>query len=73
MSKRAWIIYDGRAWTMPTEDCSVYEAFSSEEKDTRQSVLKHRDKEWPDGVVYEYDLVRKADGKDWAENETLIG
>lgn len=69
---KAWLIMDGRGWTDP-DDAAVYESFYEGSGDTRESVLAHRDEEWPDGVVYEYDEIRKADGKDWLENETLIG
>ncbi len=69
---KTWIIYDGRAMTMPTDDCAVYEAFCSEEGDTRQSVVACRKRDWPDGVVYEYDQVKKKDGLDWLENEQLV-
>ena len=70
--KKVWLILDGRAWDDP-DNAAVYEAFSSDEGDTLESVKATRKKEWADGVIYEYDSVRKPDGTDWMENQKLIG
>jgi hypothetical protein len=84
--EKVWVIYDGRANTMPTEDCAVYCAYSSEKEEpdeelcpggfdgyTLEMVKKERDEEWPDGVIFEYDEVKKEDGKNYLDNQTLIG
>lgn len=84
--EKVWIIYDGRAWSQDTDDCAVYEAFSSHkefpdpelsfegyEGDTLESVKKRRDEEWPDGVIFEYDEEVQEDGAKHIVNQKLIG
>lgn len=71
MSK-VWIIYDGRAWAN-TDKASVYCAYSEIEGETLEEVKAERDKEWPDGVIYEYDTDNDilTNGKiQEAKNET---
>lgn len=58
---KAWIIYDSRAHVMDPDDASVYEAFAEEEGDTLESVIKTREKDWPGGAIYSYDIDK--DGK----------
>ncbi len=64
MSKRAWVLYDGRAEYEDTFECSVMEAFNSR-RDLRGLNL------WQghDGVLFEYEL---ADGNQLV-NERRIG
>ena len=84
--EKVWIIFDGRAWSQDTDDCSVYEAFSSYKEppdeeldfegcdgDTIEIVKKTRDKEWPDGVIFEYDEEAQEDGEMHIINQRLIG
>jgi hypothetical protein len=84
--EKVWIIYDGRAWSQDTDDCAVYEAFSSHkeppdeesefkgyEGDTLEKVKKTRDEEWPDGVIFEYDEEVQENGDKYIVNQTLIG
>jgi hypothetical protein len=85
MAEKVWIIFDGRAHTEDTDDCSVYEAFSSHreppddgnpkgyEGDTLEKVKKVRDKDWPDGVIFEYDEEIQKDGQAYIINQRLIG
>ncbi len=61
MSEKVWIIYDERAWTEEPEEASVYESFCSSEGDTLKKVIKTRNKDWPGGVVFSYDV--DSDGK----------
>ncbi len=58
--EKVWVIYDGRGLSDTDEAC-VYEAFSSDEGDTEESVIACRDKDWNDGAIYSYDL--DVDGK----------
>ena len=51
MSQQVWIIYDSRAAQGDTDDASVYESCESK-KEALCSL-----KDWPDGVLFEYDLV----------------
>jgi len=58
---RTWLILDSRAHTDPN-GASLYGSFSERGGWTAESVTKVRDKEWPDGVVFEYDELEKEDG-----------
>lgn len=60
MAEKVWIIYDGRAWLGDTDSASVYESFCFSEGDTLNKVLKVRNDDWPDGVVYSYDVDNKT-------------
>lgn len=83
--EKVWTILDGRAWSDP-DRASVYEAFSSHKEppdkgmlfkgyggDTLETVKKNRDKNWKDGVVFEYDELLGDDGVMYAINQKLIG
>ena len=83
--EKVWLILDGRAWEDP-DRASVYEAFSSHKEppdpetgydgyggDTLEIVKKTRDKEWPDGVIFEYDEEEEENGEIWIVNLKLIG
>jgi hypothetical protein len=83
--EKVWTILDARAWDDP-DRASVYEAFSSHKEpadlvtetpawngDTLESVKKRRDKEWEDGVIFEYDELLGDDEVTYAINEKLIG
>lgn len=69
--EKIWLIFDGRARMMDTDDCAVYEAFSSHDG-TLEDVKKQRDKEWKDGVIFEYDEVKGKLGNHIVK-QTLIG
>jgi hypothetical protein len=83
--EKVWLILDARAWGDP-DRASVYEAFSSHkeppdpdsgfkgyEGDTLKKVKKIRKKEWPDGVIFEYDEEIQEDGSMQVVNQRLIG
>lgn len=53
-SEKAYVIYDERALTMDTDDCSVLEACGTLIEVCRSGWDGQRD---PLGVVFEYDLV----------------
>lgn len=57
---KLWVVYDDRAMSMSTDDCSVIEACSSYNKAMEQALP---------GIVYEYDIITG----DQLINETLIG
>ena len=67
---KVWLILDSRAWEDP-DKAAVYCAYSEHENETLEDVKKDRDKEWPDGVIFEYDAV-KRDGKDLIINQRRI-
>lgn len=57
---KVWIIYDGRANVMDTDDCAVYEAFSEPEESLEDVKAAIKDR-WNDGVIFEYDTeMRKG-------------
>ncbi len=68
---KVWLILDSRAWKDP-DRAAVYCAYSEHENETLEDVKKDRDKEWPDGVIFEYDAVEK-EGVDEIINQRLIG
>ena len=51
MSEKKYILYDGRAVSMGTDEASVLEVCDSLKE------AKHACKEYGDAAVYEYDLV----------------
>lgn len=69
---KAWLILDGRAWDDP-DRAAVYSSGSEENGETLKDIKKERDEDWPDGVVFEYDLEKREDGKTYMINQTLIG
>ena len=83
--EKVWLILDARAWEDP-DRASVYEAFSTHKEgpdpdvdyggyagDTLEIVKKTRDKDWPDGVIFEYDEEENENGEVWLVNLKLIG
>ena len=50
-SEKVWIIYDSRAAGGDTDEAAIYETCESLEE-ARGSL-----NDWPDGVVYQYDIV----------------
>lgn len=69
--EKVWLIFDGRARVMDTDDCVVYEAFSSHDetlKDVHQAI---RDR-FEDGVIFEYDEVAEEDGKKYIVNQRKL-
>ena len=69
--QKVWLILDGRAWSDP-DSAAVYCAYSSHDE-TLEVVMKDRDEEWPDGVIYEYDDLKGDDGVNYMINQRLIG
>lgn len=65
---KIWLIFDGRAHMLNTDDCTVYEAFSSHNGDTLKTVQLIRNKNWKDGVIFEYDEATR-DNKNYIINE----
>lgn len=58
---RAWIIYDSRAEEEAgASEAAVYCAYSEELGETLAMVVKDRDTEWPDGVIFEYDIKKNV-------------
>jgi hypothetical protein len=51
MAKQLWVVYDGRAETMDTDDCLVYVSCDSL-PEARQYVKE----DFPDGVIFRYDI-----------------
>lgn len=68
--QKVWLIFDSRAHVMDTDDCVVYEAFSSYDE-TLESVKKALKEDWKDGVAFEYDEVHK-DGVAYIVNQRRI-
>lgn len=48
---KVWIIYDGRAEFIRTDDCSIYVTCSSIKE------ARSYEDMFPNGVIFEYDLV----------------
>ena len=68
--EKFWLIFDGRARMMDTDDCTVYEAFSSHDE-TLEDVWKAIGERYKDGVVFEYNEVTK-DGKNYIVNQRRL-
>ena len=65
--KLTYIIYDSRAESGDTDDASVYETCDTL-KEARRAVKES----WPDGIIFEYDLITNPDGKKEAINERRV-
>ena len=46
-----WLIYDARAWGGDTDRATVFSTC-----ETQAEAQKERDEDWPDAVVYGYDI-----------------
>lgn len=65
-----WILYDGRAESMDTGDCTVYMTCESES----EGWAAIDDGTFPDGVLFKYDMVPGGHDGDApsAENERRV-
>ena len=52
MGEKLFVLYDGRAKTLPADDACVYVTASSEAEARRDG----KDSAWQDGIWYEYDV-----------------
>lgn len=69
--EKVWIIYDSRARVMDTDDCAVYEAFSSHDE-TLEDVHQAIKDRWEDGVIFEYDEIESENGKKYIVNQKQL-
>lgn len=69
--EKVWIIFDGRARAMDTDDCAVYEVFNSIDE-TVEDVHRAIKEDWEDGVIFEYDEVVAKDGKKYIINQKQL-
>ena len=67
-SNHIWILYDGRAESLDTDDCTVYLTCESEEEGWENI----DDGTFPDGILFKYDMVFREGEMPSAENERRV-
>lgn len=69
--QKVWLIFDSRAHLLDTDNCTVYEVFCTHDGDTLKTVQLARNKDWKDGVIFEYDEATSND-KNYIINERKV-